>query len=575
MYKKILLSLLCILLIGTNCFAAPFSFRDEFNTAKNAGSVNNSASEPGVGTRTVTDTENKLSIANGALTFSGGKASPGWGDPGIWLPAVTRATGKMAIFEVTPSLNNKDIAFGFDNNTATSLGSSGFSLSATGILNSYVSPGTVPIGTFTANQSCKYYVALRATGAFLFASGYGYTYPTLLYVTANDNTASLYPAIVNYNMAFTSDMVRLPSTLWLPSPIVSDSFATTFGTSNGLGHAETTGLGSGGAGKTWSGTTFSVSGGKAINTPTPGTSLVDANASTFEAAGGIYGWIKYGNNTIENDGNALKITYADHVRGAYEYLSNAKDLSSDLTVGTWYRIDLDAKVNAGSSVNLAVGYSTDTIFGSPVTNTDFATKIGTFRGENATLSTLSLTGMGAGEIVWLDNWTLKPLTLSELISTVETNTIDSIVTASLANSPAGTQAGICMAIDSASDPKYGLFAYHDGTNCKLDKLINGTWTNVISAAATWADNAEIRLIRDGQTYRLYYNNAQVGTTQTIADVGGSTKHGIFSTYSGNQIDNFTVYARGTSSEYNDILNALMQADGGSGGFSWSWGGWGF
>ena len=151
----------------------------------------------------------------------------------------------------------------------------------------------------------------------------------------------------------------------------------------------------------------------------------------------------------------------------------------------------------------------------------------------------------------VDNVVFRPLTLSQLISVTDTSTRDCICTVAISTTPAGTQAGLAIGIDSATDPKYGVIAYHDGTSCKLDKLVNGVWTNVISAVATFSANAEIRVIRDGTSFRLYYNNAQVGATSTVADVGDYTLHGLFNTHT-TPMDNFTVYARGSNGEYNAV-----------------------
>ncbi len=530
--------------------------------------LNGSAAEPGVGTRTVVDTENKLSIANGALTFSGGKATPEISDPSVRFPTVARAAGRMLISDFT--VGTVGLAqIGFDVNTSGTV-SNGLYIFSGSVLQT--TDAATALGAYTATSNYQVAVPLRATGNFVFVKG-GTEYPSwrLLWISGTGNDTPLYPTINGRTAVFTSSFLRIPSTLWLPSPLISDGFSA-WGVSDGKGHQEETGLGSGGSGKTWSGTTWSVSGAKAINTPVAGTSLVDANASTFEAAGGIYGWTKYGNNTVENDSNTLKITYVDNSLGALEPFTDAKDLTSDLTVGTWYQVSYDAKVNAGSNVRPAVGDGVGvTYLGKEVTSTDFVTNIITFRGAHATNGGLWTANMGAGEIIWLDNWTLKPLVLSELISTVETSTRDVIATVAISTTPAGTQAGLAVGIDSATDPKYGIFAYHDGTNAKLDKLVNGVWTNVISADVTFSANAEIRVIRDGTSFRLYYDNVQVGSTSTVADVGDYTLHGLFSTYT-TPMDNFTVYARGSNGEYDSKLNALMSTSTGGGfGFGFCFG----
>ena len=81
-----------------------------------------------------------------------------------------------------------------------------------------------------------------------------------------------------------------------------------------------------------------------------------------------------------------------------------------------------------------------------------------------------------------------------------------------------------------------------------------TWTSVISAAATYSAGATMTVIKDGTSYSLFYNNAKVGSTSTISDAGlvSNTKHGLFSTYSGNTLDNFLVWARGTNGEYSRL-----------------------
>jgi len=114
-----------------------------------------------------------------------------------------------------------------------------------------------------------------------------------------------------------------------------------------------------------------------------------------------------------------------------------------------------------------------------------------------------------------------------------------------------------MDLDSAGSPANFVITYHDGTNCKLEKCVAGTYTTVITAAATYSAGAELRVIKDGTAYRLYYNNALVGTG-TIADAGiiSNTLHELFSTYSANSLDNLTIFARGNEGQYDAPLNEV-------------------
>lgn len=131
-------------------------------------------------------------------------------------------------------------------------------------------------------------------------------------------------------------------------------------------------------------------------------SLWDANASVFAGAG-TYSWVAYGTNTIANDANSLKITYGNSATGAYVYLRDADDLSSDLTVGALYKLTFDAKVGAGDNVSVEVKYS-PLVF---VTETEFTSKTIYFTAVHATTIYLQMNNMSAGEIIWLDNLVLQ------------------------------------------------------------------------------------------------------------------------------------------------------------------------
>ncbi|KKQ91619.1 MAG: hypothetical protein UT17_C0005G0057, partial [Candidatus Woesebacteria bacterium GW2011_GWB1_39_10] len=87
----------------------------------------------------------------------------------------------------------------------------------------------------------------------------------------------------------------------------------------------------------------------------------------------------------------------------------------------------------------------------------------------------------------------------------------------------------------------------------LDKFTTATtWTNVQAATTvTYSAGAVLRVITYTSSgslkVRVYYNNVMIGSEQTVSDAGiiSNTKHGLFSTYSGNTFDNFTLWARGS------------------------------
>jgi len=77
----------------------------------------------------------------------------------------------------------------------------------------------------------------------------------------------------------------------------------------------------------------------------------------------------------------------------------------------------------------------------------------------------------------------------------------------------------------------------------------GLYTTVVTAAtAAWNASYVLRVVKDGTAVRLYYNNVLIGTGTCDASITG-TNHGVFSTYTGNTFDNFTLWARGSGGEY--------------------------
>ena len=123
-------------------------------------------------------------------------------------------------------------------------------------------------------------------------------------------------------------------------------------------------------------------------------------------------WIPYGTNTIENDNETLKITYVDNPTGAYLEFKDSADLISDLTVGQFYKLTLDIKVNASSSVNIYIYDGGSGISYGAYTNIEFQSVTIYFIAQHATNVYINFKNMSASEIVWLDNIVLEPVTQS-------------------------------------------------------------------------------------------------------------------------------------------------------------------
>jgi hypothetical protein len=150
-----------------------------------------------------------------------------------------------------------------------------------------------------------------------------------------------------------------------------------------------------------------------------------------------------------------------------------------------------------------------------------------------------------GAEVRADDVSLKPLTLTSLFGTLDYGLTHATTKANVTVVSA-TRAGVVANLDSAASPANFVIASHDGTTARLTKCVAGTYTELISAAATYVAGAaiEIRRTASSNTYQLFYNGAQVGTDQTISDAGivSNTLHGYFNTYSGNTLAAFSCVA---------------------------------
>lgn len=448
-------------------FVTSWLLHDNFTTDQSAGAVNGTAAETGPGTRTVTDTENKLSVAGGVLSFAGGKASPAYGDPALSYADAVRTAGRILLWAVNATAGTASrVGFSANAGGACDRQAFIFNLGANGIQAVFNGTTIVGVGASSSSTAYKLAVIARAAGAFYFIKGGAFTDWTLLYSEGVNSASALYPSISNFNLVFTADNIRIPAQLWLPSPLASDAFTRAngaLGSTDGLGHAEQ----NGGNGLAWTfdSGAWTVASNVAVGTPTLGAELDSGN----------------------------------------------------LVVGNWYSITLDT-VGSYFYAGSATGKS--------------------FRAT----ATTALTALEK----------VKQITLSSLFASVSVSTPDVLAEAAVTMT-AGTQAGLVLNLDSAATPANFVIAYHDGTNCLLGKCVAGTYTSVISAAATYSAGAVLRVIKNGTAYRLYYNNALVGTG-TISDAGivSNARHGLFSTYASNSLDNFVVWARGTGNEYSAL-----------------------
>ena len=127
-----------------------------------------------------------------------------------------------------------------------------------------------------------------------------------------------------------------------------------------------------------------------------------------DTANTVAGWALSGSNTVELDGDAIKITFVDNSVGASLTMTAAGALTTNLTAGKTYRFSADVKVSAGGSVNATI-VSATTNPSTPVTNTAFETLSFYFVADGSN-ETFRPTSMGAGEVFWIKNISVQEVT---------------------------------------------------------------------------------------------------------------------------------------------------------------------
>lgn len=533
-----------------------YSLQDEFTDTQTAGNVNNSNTTDGFGistntTRATTDGNSILSVAGGNLLVNG---TPVDGDYLLYSTITSRNPGQAFIYNIpsATALGNSNQGIGYRQSSSIDVNTHTYQESIS-LDSRLIKNGST--WTYSGNPSGapgKSAIIMRNSGAYYFqkiGSNWQLVYPSEV-GTFTPTKVGIVMRNESYN--YSLDYIRIPTSSFLPTPLAYDTFSTTSTSTETTGpDSQTTPQ------LTW--TNGTKSGGKMSISPSFGTDLFDEGAGTF--ASGTYGWDPNMADVIANVSNSLEVThYNNNIYGPYNYLQGVGDLTTDTTPDVWYAAQFDAKVQTGGQVNISCGYQAGQaqVNADMITSTTFTPQYRSFRaGSNRPF--IAFYNMNTGQKAYIDNITLKPLSLSSLFSTVSTSDKDIVVSSDVTLSP-GTQAGLATNINSASTPTAGLVAYHDGTNLHFDKFTAPTtWTSLINTAVTYSAGAILRVITyhsDANTLkvRVYYNNVLVGSEQTVSDssIISNTIHGLFSTYSGNTFDNFSLFARGSDGEYSNL-----------------------
>lgn len=456
---------------------------------------------------TITDTEGKISTSNSNLDFSGGKATPAWGDPALVSKQFwARLAGLTIEWQVTPGASTDYKTFGFTDGSLdpNAIEAHSIYLYAAGVVRIFAATAerVTPL-TYSAAQVLWLRIVCKATGAYYYVSTDNRVTWKLIWVDSSVTTSPIYAFIESYNAALTASACRVyqgyarpavySATPAAPVPSLGAELLTDPGLENWASATDLT---------SW---TESLAGTSTINREASvvqaGTyaARLDVDASNSVAV--------IGQQIILPTGNWLRLQWQDYLSGAGS--SKTQVAGSDVlpyaTPGQVW--SLETRVNRTVSANPNIAFAR---------------------------------GSAASQSVYIDAVSAKALTLSSLLTLAADPGTRYGVVDSAPTLTAGNPCGHWIWQDAAA-PSNAVLAYQDGVSAYLEKLVAGTYTQLIKNTAAYGAAKGLRTVAvlDGSTPKvaLYYDTGsglvQQGTTQSITDSGFGTAVYAFSTLSAN------------------------------------------
>lgn len=353
-----------------------YLLRDDFTDTVAAGSVDGTAATPGPGTRLVTDPSNHISVASGNMEWNG---SDGLTTEHVNYLVGSRTAGLTTIFSHLVYPNGAFINGIGTSNSASANQAYAYSSILGRIVGRGVGPEVIltPDNYITGAHTIA--LAMRDSGWQTFANnGGGWD---LLWVGDTGVSPTLYSVQYATSTNAKVGFARSVNAGFLATPLASDG---AFGaTTDGQGHAETSGIGAGGSGLAWTdnkgtwsgGSATALSGGEAIRTVDVSNADVFVDLDITHTAGNASIMLRYtdDDNYLRCGTDGMNAVLAEKVSGTENTLSTtaitygAADTMRIRLEGQAARIYYDnAFVSATSSIDASltgtkVGlYTTDT-----------------------------------------------------------------------------------------------------------------------------------------------------------------------------------------------------------------------
>lgn len=511
-----------------------FLIGDFFTDDLAAGSVDNTPSVPGFGTRQVVDTENKLSLSGGNLVISAGKAAPAWGDPGIWwerdAAGLARVAGRTLGFGGFTATSLVLARLGWAANIGGDITVHAFDIDASRNLAIYDGASNLAdLVTLANDTEYKLYYMLRSTGCYFFISGgvFGAS-PVFVGFMDTDTTTPLYPSILGNNPVALDASDAVVRDLTALAPLYSDTFSDTSAPylSDGLVEPSATDTPGAGSGVTILGDTHRAAANKATASITPGSELLSNPG--FDDWTGVPpndqpdGW------ATTEVGDATS-TVTENPAGECQIISDvalAEIRQNVMVVGGIHQITVIVSARTSGQLTVQAGG----------VDLDNLNSTGTFLFTNrpGTTSFLIKRVGGVGSNMTLDSVSIKQLQLADCLVLHDTGFVDAYKTCKYTIEP-DTQAGVAIMWDSASNPQNGIIAYFDrvDSKVKLVKYVAGSPTELAAVADSYNAGARItlRVVPETNTVYVEYDDTAIAAV-VVSDAGiiNNTLDGRFRTH---------------------------------------------
>lgn len=126
----------------------------------------------------------------------------------------------------------------------------------------------------------------------------------------------------------------------------------------------------------------------------------------------------------------------------------------------------------------------------------------------------------AGGNFLVDDVSIKKVTFSTMLANRKSCTPGNVIAGVNITVPNYVTGGLMINLDSMENPQNGVALWINLLSTKniwLKKLVAGVWTTVANGFVTLVPGGLLQIRNSGTDYEMWYNGAQVGTTQTISD----------------------------------------------------------